>query len=130
MVALRVSALGIRAGLRTHGEPNDLNAHPHHDSTGKIALIHNGIIENHSALRELLTGQGRSLKTQTDSEVLVEYISSIYRGGQVPFAEAVHRLLYPLLTVIPLQLLAYYIAVARGCNIDQPRNLAKSVTVE
>jgi len=77
----------------THGEPNDLNAHPHHDSTGKIALIHNGIIENHSALRELLTGQGRPLKTQTDSEVLVEYISSIYREGKVPFAEAVRRAL-------------------------------------
>jgi glucosamine--fructose-6-phosphate aminotransferase (isomerizing) len=39
-------------------------------------------------------------------------------------------MLYPLLTVIPLQLLAYHIAVLRGCDVDQPRNLAKSVTVE
>jgi glucosamine--fructose-6-phosphate aminotransferase (isomerizing) len=39
-------------------------------------------------------------------------------------------MLYPILTVIPLQLLAYYIAVKRGLNVDQPRNLAKSVTVE
>jgi glucosamine--fructose-6-phosphate aminotransferase (isomerizing) len=41
-----------------------------------------------------------------------------------------HELLMPLLSVIPLQLLAYHIAVMRGCNVDQPRNLAKSVTVE
>ncbi len=41
-----------------------------------------------------------------------------------------HELLLPLLTVIPLQLLAYHIAVLRGCHVDQPRNLAKSVTVE
>ena len=77
----------------THGEPNDLNAHPHHDSTGKIALIHNGIIENHSALRDLLISQGRSLKTQTDTEVLVEYISSFYSDGKIPFSEAVRRAL-------------------------------------
>jgi glucosamine--fructose-6-phosphate aminotransferase (isomerizing) len=40
------------------------------------------------------------------------------------------EILYPMVTIIPLQLLAYYIAVARGCDVDQPRNLAKSVTVE
>jgi glucosamine--fructose-6-phosphate aminotransferase (isomerizing) len=41
-----------------------------------------------------------------------------------------HRVLKPILSVIPLQLFAYYLAVARGCDVDQPRNLAKSVTVE
>ena len=41
-----------------------------------------------------------------------------------------HPLLMPILTVVPLQLLAYHVAVGRGCNVDQPRNLAKSVTVE
>jgi glucosamine--fructose-6-phosphate aminotransferase (isomerizing) len=41
-----------------------------------------------------------------------------------------HELLSPILTIVPLQLFAYYVAVRRGCNVDQPRNLAKSVTVE
>ncbi|MCH8327043.1 MAG: glutamine--fructose-6-phosphate transaminase (isomerizing) [Candidatus Marinimicrobia bacterium] len=77
----------------THGEPNDLNAHPHCDSSGKIALIHNGIVENHSALRDLLISEGRSFKSRTDTEVLVEYISYLYSEGSIPFAEAVRQAL-------------------------------------
>ena len=46
------------------------------------------------------------------------------------YVPEINRMLTPLLTVIPLQLLAYYIAIMRGCDVDQPRNLAKSVTVE
>jgi len=52
------------------------------------------------------------------------------RADHVIYVPRTEEMLYPLLTVIPLQLLAYYIAVERGCNVDQPRNLAKSVTVE
>ena len=51
----------------------------------------------------------------------------LFRSVAVP---AVHEALMPLVSVIPLQLLSYHIAVMRGCNVDQPRNLAKSVTVE
>ncbi|MCH7851262.1 MAG: hypothetical protein IIC41_00585 [Candidatus Marinimicrobia bacterium] len=73
----------------THGEPSDLNAHPHLDSSGRIALVHNGIIENHAALRQFLLDQGRTLRSETDSEVLVEYISYVLAANDVTFPEAV-----------------------------------------
>ncbi|HPC11999.1 MAG TPA: class II glutamine amidotransferase, partial [candidate division Zixibacteria bacterium] len=63
----------------THGEPNQLNAHPHTDGRGEIALVHNGIIENYRALKEFLQRQGFELKTETDTEVLVQLIRYYYR---------------------------------------------------
>jgi glucosamine--fructose-6-phosphate aminotransferase (isomerizing) len=65
----------------THGEPNDVNAHPHTDSTGKIALVHNGIIENYTALRKKLIKDGYSFTSETDSEVLAVFIGSLYSNG-------------------------------------------------
>ncbi|MBL0175500.1 MAG: glutamine--fructose-6-phosphate transaminase (isomerizing) [Ignavibacteria bacterium] len=62
----------------THGEPNDQNAHPHVDHTGTIALIHNGIIENYSAIRRRLERDGIEFKTDTDTESLVQLISTFY----------------------------------------------------
>jgi len=58
----------------THGAPNQLNAHPHTDEAGEIALVHNGIIENYRTLKEFLQRQGYTLKTDTDTEVLVQLI--------------------------------------------------------
>ncbi|MGI6370284.1 MAG: glutamine--fructose-6-phosphate transaminase (isomerizing) [Ignavibacteria bacterium] len=72
----------------THGEPNDINAHPHLDNSGKVSIIHNGIIENYSALKSLLTKQGYHFKTETDTEVLAVYIGSIYEKNK-NIAEAV-----------------------------------------
>ncbi len=63
----------------THGEPNQLNAHPHTDERGEIALVHNGIIENYRTLKEYLQRQGHTLKTDTDTEVLVQLIRYYYR---------------------------------------------------
>ena len=63
----------------THGEPNDINAHPHLDHTGNIALVHNGIIENHEVLKEVLTSKGISFTSDTDSEVLVQLIAYFYK---------------------------------------------------
>jgi glucosamine--fructose-6-phosphate aminotransferase (isomerizing) len=63
----------------THGEPSDLNAHPHTDCTGDLALIHNGIIENHHALRAKLQATGHSFRTQTDTEVLAHLIEEILK---------------------------------------------------
>ncbi|UCH11622.1 MAG: glutamine--fructose-6-phosphate transaminase (isomerizing) [Fidelibacterota bacterium] len=77
----------------THGEPSDTNAHPHHDNSGKIALIHNGIIENHSALRRYLAEEGVTFKSETDTEVLVAYIGHLYGQGGVTLSDAVRRAL-------------------------------------
>jgi glucosamine--fructose-6-phosphate aminotransferase (isomerizing) len=62
----------------THGEPSDINAHPHHDSDDNISLVHNGIIENYSTLKQKLTELGYTFRSQTDSEVLTVFISYIY----------------------------------------------------
>ena len=62
----------------THGEPNIQNAHPHSDSDGNFSLIHNGIIENHYAIKEYLTGKGVEFSSDTDTEVLVQFIGYIY----------------------------------------------------
>ncbi len=64
----------------THGEPTQVNAHPHTDQQEEIALVHNGIIENYRALREFLRRQGYSFKTETDTEILVHLIRFNYRG--------------------------------------------------
>jgi glucosamine--fructose-6-phosphate aminotransferase (isomerizing) len=65
----------------THGEPTELNAHPHTDDKGEIALVHNGIIENYRTLREFLIRQGFDIKTETDTEILVHLIRFNYKGS-------------------------------------------------
>ena len=65
----------------THGEPTQLNAHPHTDTNEEIALVHNGIIENFRAIREFLVQQGFKIKTETDTEILVHLIRFHYRGN-------------------------------------------------
>jgi len=63
----------------THGPPTEANAHPHVDSAGEIALVHNGIIENYRALRARLEAKGRSFYSETDSEVLCQLIADAYQ---------------------------------------------------
>ena len=77
----------------THGEPNDINAHPHKDKTGKIFIIHNGIIENFSTLKEVLIRKGFIFKSETDTEVLVNLISDIYYADGLNFEQAVEAAL-------------------------------------
>lgn len=77
----------------THGIPNDINAHPQMDVTESIALIHNGIIENHSTLREILINEGVKFKSETDTEVVVQLISSIYNHNGLSLEEAVRAAL-------------------------------------
>ncbi|MEE8417254.1 MAG: glutamine--fructose-6-phosphate transaminase (isomerizing) [candidate division Zixibacteria bacterium] len=74
----------------THGEPNDINAHPHTGMTGKIAVVHNGIIENYGALREVLKRQGRIFRTETDTEIIAHLIEEYYEGNLL---QAVRRAL-------------------------------------
>ncbi|MFA6719236.1 MAG: glutamine--fructose-6-phosphate aminotransferase, partial [Prevotella sp.] len=59
----------------THGGPSEVNAHPHLSQNGRIALVHNGIIENYAVLKEWLMSQGCTFKTETDSEVIVQQIA-------------------------------------------------------
>jgi glutamine---fructose-6-phosphate transaminase (isomerizing) len=67
----------------THGLPNDTNAHPHADCTGRLALIHNGIIENYAEIKQRLAAEGHRFVSDTDTEVLAHLIESTYRGDLV-----------------------------------------------
>jgi glucosamine--fructose-6-phosphate aminotransferase (isomerizing) len=73
----------------THGEPNNENAHPHLSENGKLALIHNGIVENYVVLKQELMRRGYTFRSNTDTEVLVHLIEDIYKNEQVDLAEAV-----------------------------------------
>ncbi len=64
----------------THGAPTSANAHPHTDLKGRIALIHNGIIENAGAIRTLLEKRGHAFRSETDTEVLAHLVGSLYQG--------------------------------------------------
>ena len=63
----------------THGAPTEANAHPHQDDAGRIALVHNGIIENYAALKQYLSDKGHQFHSQTDTEVLAVLIGDLYR---------------------------------------------------
>ena len=73
----------------THGEPSDLNAHPHHSEKGLFTIIHNGIIENYAILKQSLIDQGMSFYSETDTEVLANLIEYIYLSQQVSVEVAV-----------------------------------------
>ena len=77
----------------THGEPSDFNAHPHFSQSEKIALIHNGIIENYLTLKTFLLDKGYTFKSETDTEVLVQLIEYMMVEHQLPLYEAVHQAL-------------------------------------
>jgi len=76
----------------THGEPTDVNAHPHTDSAGRIAVVHNGIIENAEQLREALTHRGVDLVSDTDTEAIAHMIAA-EATGEVGLEDAVRRVL-------------------------------------
>ena len=77
----------------THGPPCDVNAHPHAGGSGRIALIHNGIIENYEALRELLTHRGHNLVSETDTEVLAHFIEEVQTTTGLDLPDAVRTAL-------------------------------------
>ncbi|NUO65116.1 MAG: glutamine--fructose-6-phosphate transaminase (isomerizing) [Gemmatimonadaceae bacterium] len=75
----------------THGAPNECNAHPHHDCTGTIAVVHNGIIENYGALRTMLQGHGHTFVSETDTEVLAHLIEAAFDGNlEQAVADSLH----------------------------------------
>ncbi|MDD5032374.1 MAG: glutamine--fructose-6-phosphate transaminase (isomerizing) [Patescibacteria group bacterium] len=74
----------------THGEPNEINAHPHLDAKGEVAIVHNGIIENYYALKDFLTKEGFKIVSDTDSEIIAHLIQKFHNGS---FPEAVAKAL-------------------------------------
>lgn len=95
-LALRASMQGATAGIghtrwATHGEPSDRNAHPHLNAAGDIAIIHNGIIENYSALKQELVSEGYQFLSATDSEVLVHLIDWIWKQDPLLDLESATR---------------------------------------
>jgi len=75
----------------THGAPNDRNAHPHTDESGKVAVIHNGIIENFARLREDLEARGHTMSSDTDTEVVAHLLADEWPGCDGDLAEAMRR---------------------------------------
>jgi glucosamine--fructose-6-phosphate aminotransferase (isomerizing) len=73
----------------THGEPNDVNAHPHYSSNKELAIIHNGIIENYSSLKKELQSRGHEFLSETDSEVFIHLIEDVKQNNDCSLDEAV-----------------------------------------
>ncbi|MFD2521634.1 glutamine--fructose-6-phosphate transaminase (isomerizing) [Emticicia soli] len=78
----------------THGEPNDINAHPHYSTNKRLAIIHNGIIENYAAIKQSLVNKGYSFESATDTEVLIKFIEDIQTNMFCTLEEAVRIALH------------------------------------
>ena len=93
----------------THGAPNQINSHPHVSNSGKLSLVHNGIIENYDALKKVLINKGYVFISDTDSEVLVNLIEEIQKTNDVKLGKAVRLALKEVVG-------AYAIAVFDSTN--------------
>ncbi|HLU88695.1 MAG TPA: glutamine--fructose-6-phosphate transaminase (isomerizing) [Cyclobacteriaceae bacterium] len=92
-----LSTIGIgHTRWATHGEPNDANAHPHYSSNETFAMVHNGIIENYEVLKTDLINKGYTFKSETDSEVFVNFIEDIYKNNACSLEEAVRLALHKI----------------------------------
>lgn len=103
----------------THGEPNDRNAHPHLSGDGTFAIIHNGIIENYSSLKEMLILRGHVFKSETDTEVLIHLIEEVFKNNKVTFEEAVRMSLTQVIGAYAIVILSkdnpnYLIGAKKG----------------
>jgi glutamine---fructose-6-phosphate transaminase (isomerizing) len=103
----------------THGEPNDVNAHPHYSQNGRYAIIHNGIIENYASIKQILKNHGYDFKSQTDTEVLINFIEYIQNTRNCSIEEAVRLTLHEVvgayaIVVIDAQNPTQLIAARKG----------------
>jgi glucosamine--fructose-6-phosphate aminotransferase (isomerizing) len=96
----------------THGEPNDVNAHPHYSQSKNLVMIHNGIIENYDSIKKELTRNGHTFLSETDTEVLIHLIEEVYERENCHLAEAVRLALNQAVG-------AYAIVVMAKDNPDQ-----------
>jgi glucosamine--fructose-6-phosphate aminotransferase (isomerizing) len=92
------STIGIgHTRWATHGEPNDINAHPHFSASGNLAIIHNGIIENYSSIKTDLQSKGYEFNSDTDSEVFIYFIEDIQKNNNCSLDEAVRLALIKII---------------------------------
>lgn len=96
----------------THGEPNDINAHPHYSQSGRLAMVHNGTIENYSVLKEALQKQGYTFVSQTDTEVAVQLVEYIMTTNHCSLFDAVREATKRIVG-------AYAIAIIDRSNPDE-----------
>jgi hypothetical protein len=75
----------------THGEPNDINAHPHQSNSGRFAIVHNGIIENYASIKQVLINKGYVFHSQTDTEVLVNFVEDVQKTKNFEGLEVIRR---------------------------------------
>src|SRR5262250_1888372 len=94
----------------THGRPTEENAHPHRDCTGKIVVVHNGIVENYLSLKKKLIEEGHKFSTETDTEIIAHLIEKYFlktgNGHRVPLEEAVRKAVKELTGVFALSVIA------------------------
>lgn len=89
----------------THGRPTEENAHPHRDCTGRIVVVHNGIIENYLSLKEKLKEQGHEFKTETDTEIVAHLVEEHQKEG-LSFEEAVRKAVQQLKGIFALSMIS------------------------
>lgn len=97
----------------THGEPNDINAHPHYSSSERFAMIHNGIIENYEVLKKDLHKKGYTFQSETDTEVFVKFIEDIYQHNRCSLEEALRLALHKVVGAYAIVLI----------NLEEPNTL-------
>jgi glucosamine--fructose-6-phosphate aminotransferase (isomerizing) len=105
--SLHSSKIGIgHTRWATHGEPNDINAHPHYSANKRMAIIHNGIIENYNALKQDLLNKGHRFDSDTDSEVFIHFIEDIQENEQCSLEEAVRLALHKVVGAYAIVILS------------------------
>lgn len=97
----------------THGEPNDVNAHPHYSSSEKLAMIHNGIIENYEVLKKDLIQKGYTFQSETDTEVFIKFVEDIQQHNDCPLEEALRLALHKVVGAYAVVLI----------NLEEPNTL-------
>ncbi len=109
--AIRLNPLDGNYGIghtrwATHGRPTEENAHPHRDQTGKVVVVHNGIIENYLTLKKRLTGEGSEFKTETDTEVVAHLIGFYKEKENLSLEEAVRKSVKELRGIFALSIIS------------------------
>ncbi|HNQ14438.1 MAG TPA: isomerizing glutamine--fructose-6-phosphate transaminase, partial [Pyrinomonadaceae bacterium] len=109
--AIRLKPLDGNYGIghtrwATHGRPTEENAHPHRDCSGRIVVVHNGIIENYLTLKEMLRSKGHEFKTETDTEIVAHLIEETMKSDGLGFEDAVRKSVQQLRGIFALSIIS------------------------